>query len=817
MGSRYGKVKYIYAFLFCALVISSCTEEKFLFAFNRINVKNFPADTPFVYNVKINLQSPDVNGTDKKNLANDLPNYLDDSLRSLKTQRFGLFYRIKNPPVFDTQNISRSQRFMSAYLNAQGYFHTSFEDSFYIDTFRNQQRVTVVFTIDPGKVTIIDSLSYQLGDTTLQRIAIRENIMKSSLLKPGKSPFAKSLVGSELDRMINVYKNRGYLLISRDNLYAEADTTDASLLQLSVDPFEQVQTIEAVAARKKENPVASITIKTRDISKDSTGLVDSAQLRRYKIGNLYFYPEAKLTQLPDSLIRNPPPVLYHDSAYTMYGTKGSFRFKPMRQNNFLVKKQLYHERLYAKTITGLSAIGAWQNVESRTVFRDSNMVDFHFFLVPAEKENVTLSLEASRNTGDIISSGNLFGLAVNATYLNRNVWHKAIQATTSFTNGVELSLNKNDQLLKTFQSSLSHSYSFPNIIFPFIKSAFIRNTEKVDAEKTLISIGGRYSERSDFFRIRSLVTNMGFDWKIKNKLWQWKIPNIELYSLDTLELLREQFVTNPFLRTAFNTGSIVSTILSYTSTYPSAAHAAQSNFFRFSVEEAGFFSGFVKPLQNKIYRYLKAEGEYRKSFTFPRTSFVMRGFAGIGYNYGKVGITLPFYKQFFGGGPNSMRAWSLRQLGLGSSLLSDTAGTKDNAFRDRYGDLQLEVNLEYRYKIADFSSLKLGGALFTDIGNIWNIKKDINNTESEFNFRRLGKDVAIGVGTGFRFDFSYFLVRIDGGIKLKDPARRANGGWLDFPNFTWRNHEYERKDGNGNVVSPNRNNFAIQLGIGLPF
>jgi len=78
-----------------------------------------------------------------------------------------------------------------------------------------------------------------------------------------------------------------------------------------------------------------------------------------------------------------------------------------------------------------------------------------------------------------------------------------------------------------------------------------------------------------------------------------------------------------------------------------------------------------------------------------------------------------FFKQFFAGGPTSMRAWGLRLLGLGSSLVSDTS----SSFRDRYGDMQLEVNIEYRFPIAHFSSMNLGGALFTDMGNIWNVRK----------------------------------------------------------------------------------------------
>ncbi len=90
--------------------------KKNFLLFNRVAVKHYPADTPFVYNVKINVKPENISQADQKSLSDNLPDYLDDSLRSLKTQRFGFFYRIKNPPVFDTQNISRSETFMRTYL-----------------------------------------------------------------------------------------------------------------------------------------------------------------------------------------------------------------------------------------------------------------------------------------------------------------------------------------------------------------------------------------------------------------------------------------------------------------------------------------------------------------------------------------------------------------------------------------------------------------------------------------------------------------------------------------------------------------------------
>ncbi len=155
-----------------------------------------------------------------------------------------------------------------------------------------------------------------------------------------------------------------------------------------------------------------------------------------------------------------------------------------------------------------------------------------------------------------------------------------------------------------------------------------------------------------------------------------------------------------------------------------------------------------------------------------------------------------------------MRAWGLRQLGLGSSVLSDTISS--NAFRDRFGDMQLEFNAEYRFTIAKLGSFIVGSTLFADIGNVWNIKKDAANPNAEFKLNRLYNDLAIGVGTGLRFDFSLFLIRVDFAYKVKDPGRITNNGWMSIKDFVWT----EKRN---NKSQTEVKNFAVQLGIGFPF
>ena len=166
---------------------------------------------------------------------------------------------------------------------------------------------------------------------------------------------------------------------------------------------------------------------------------------------------------------------------------------------------------------------------------------------------------------------------------------------------------------------------------------------------------------------------------------------------------------------------------------------------------------------------------------------------------------LPFFKQFFVGGPNSMRAWGLRQLGQGSSLLNDTSSS---SFKDRFGDIKIEGNFEYRFNVYSSRVVKIGSALFADVGNVWNLKHNDANANSEFNFNRFYKDVAIAIGTGLRLDFTIFLVRLDVAYKLKDPAREYNDGWINLKTASLK--EYR---GNGVEVK----NIGFQLGIGLPF
>jgi outer membrane protein assembly factor BamA len=192
--------------------------------------------------------------------------------------------------------------------------------------------------------------------------------------------------------------------------------------------------------------------------------------------------------------------------------------------------------------------------------------------------------------------------------------------------------------------------------------------------------------------------------------------------------------------------------------------------------------GLIRRLERgELRRFIKLEAEYKHFLNYSRSTLGFRMYGGYGYVYGRTGdnpeYTLPFFKAFSAGGPYSMRAWQVRQLGPGTSPIYDTTGGRST---DRFGNVQLEGNIEYRFNLATIAGIKIGSAFFTDIGNIWSKEFDSagnNIPEAEFRLNKLYRDLAVAGGTGLRLDFDFFLIRLDWAYKLKDPlyADRQNG------------------------------------------
>lgn len=756
---------------------------------------NYPKEQAFLYNNKIVLQDAPSRHRAKE-LTIALENYWDDSIKVRKIRQYGFFNTIIKPQTYQPERMDRTIQYMANYLATEGYHHAKFTPIVKTDTVKNEWRITLTMQIELNKKTLLDTVTYQLSDPILQDIAIKNS--NESYLKKGQA-YAHEQVNNELDRLVALFREKGFYNFTKEKIFAEVDTIDASLMTLNLDPLSQINQINEAKARKNQNPNWKISFQLRNLSKGTT--------KQYPVGQQLFYSDMAALDNPDTTLLNPPT--FKDSLPNLIHLYSLPKFKTslFKEQSFIQKGSLFNESHYYQTLNRLSGLGAWQQIDARTAIVNDSIY-LHYFLVPNRRRSINFDIEGSKNTAQI-GSGNLLGLSTNFTYRDKNVQKKAIPSITSLRFGVELNLNTDNNLTQTLLWNIGQTYSFPNLILPFVKKEAKANQNI----KTNFSLYSAYMDRLNYYQLKSFTTNWGYEWKkIKNgkeHVISYRPLNIELYQLNKFSKLDSLLILNPFLRSSFNEGNIVSQTIQYTNIGASSKNAHQQHYLRLGIEEAGGLLGLSSKFSEDFYRYIKLEAEYRSTYQYTNTEIAWRLMGGWGNNYSnhnKLSGQLPFFKQFTAGGPYSMRAWGLRQLGLGSSKFYDTSAQKQNF--DRFGDLQLEANFEYRFTLLQLGSYKIGSAVFADMGNIWNTRDLGNDTKAGFKLDRLFQDLAIGIGTGLRLDFDYFIIRIDYSMKLKDPTRLSNNGWLDMNNLKWTE------------VKPNGlrvNNYAWQFGIGLPF
>lgn len=755
--------------------------------------------------------------TEKKALEIRLQGQLDDSLR-LRTKSYaGLYRELVAPPAYDSANAARSKVFMNALLETEGFFRSTVSDSVFLDEYPSnfserlsytfsyffsgkkyrapQTRAHIFFTAKVGPPLLIDTVQYALSDSMLQALALNPRAIRNSalaattpVLKKGDR-FRQAAVAQELERLGDVFKNNGYFKFIADDLYAEADTVDLSLITIDNDPFDQLSLLEE-AQKRKEKPTVKVTIKQRPIT-------DSTKLLQHYIGNVRIFPELELA---DTSGASRFKKMEHRGFEIYYDRN---RYKPgfLTRQSRLEKDSLFRQIDYVRTVNAYNQLGVWQQVTvEATGIRNDTVpkVDFDIRLSPSMKQSLIFELEGSRNTGsDAFATGNLLGLGANIGIRNKNVAREAIQSSTQLRGGIELNPSRGTAFILTRQLSLSHSYSIPKLLIKLRP----QNT-RLRSERTIINATAGYTERKDYFNLGTINTSIGFESARRNNVFFFSPFNIELNSLTRKPGLDSLIRANPLLAYNFSDGLIVGTKFSFVN---SKTRSNKFRYIKLAVEESGGLTGFLfKGLYNDLFRFVKLDAEYVYKIEQPKSLWAFRLMGGYGYSYGEndsKNFTLPFFRQFFAGGPNSMRAWTVRSLGPGS--VNDSAFNAQIPAGLRLGDVQLEGNIEYRFNLGTLGGIKLKSALFTDIGNVWYRPEVLKGSglndrlPIEFNLSRLYKDLAVAGGTSLRLDFDYFLIRLDYAFKLKNPFYSdINDGWF---------HKLSLNSG------------QLQLGINYPF
>ena len=746
---------------------------------------------------------------EKKALRSRLYIQQDDSVKvTIKTSLFFIKTLVK-PIVYDSLYAKISSKNMEASMHHIGYYKAKVTDTAYyfkrkkFGIFKlkdSVQEVGLKYIVNTGLLTRIDTFYYRLKNTDLQKIAL-SSIDKSFIKK--NDPITKVAVLSEITRLVDSFRNNGYYKFTASELRMRGDSSIAALTNISDDPFEQLEAL-IDAQKKRDSPtikLALVLIKPEDTTK----------LNKYTINKIYILSDFRAGDNVSDLskfsyLKTKNFIhLYHQNI---------FKTALLERNFTLHSGDIYRQEDYYTAINNLSKLAVWQNVNIRLIenFDEPNKLDIVVELTPAKRLtpafDINLNYSAAGANNNVIA-GNLFGTSLNFSVENKNFAREAIKMSHNFRFGIEFrgrnTVNTNN-LIQSNEVSYSNDIKIPRLLIPSINTLKIDPrfwfykllTPKTAAQlyakdktETFINTTLSYSNRIGLFNLQNIGLSYGYRSKNeKNNIFTFKYLTVEYSKLFNESPYFESLLNaNPFLRYSYNTSFVMGMGSSYSSNHAlkQRNNRLRDEAFKISGEAPSIW-GLIPLLEkNEVRkRFVKFDVEYKYNVNYnKKTSANIRGYIGVGIPL-RNDEALPFFKQFAGGGSSSMRGWPIRGIGRGGQPLQPlSASNAPNLFNDRTGDIQLEFNAEYRHPIVKIYTdlITLKGAFFVDAGNIWNVLDNVTDEKAVFTGLESLKDTAIGSGLGLRYDFNFFVVRIDFGFKTYVPANETGKKWFRDYNF----------------------------------
>lgn len=674
--------------------------------------------------------------------------------------------KIGEEPVYLSDvNPQRVKQLMLNRLDNRGFFYSKVSSE--IDS--TQKHAAIKYNLSLPKPYTLEK--FELENDSLPIYAEIEKALEETEIKIGDR-FDLELMKFERERIDHELKQRGYYNFNPDFLIFEADTN------------------------RYDNKKYDLFLRLKRNLPKKTVIA-------YTIDSISVYPNFSI-ETDMKLSANSTVV--NDINFIQ---KQEF-FKPKKLEPYILfgVGQKYNSETARLTSNRLSALGNYKYVNIRFNENDSTEQDStaslyaDLLLSPLTKRSVRAQLQA------VTKSNGFAGPGISLTYNNRNLFKggETLSVTGNFAYETQLSGGKGTGL-SSIAGGLKTDLIIPRLL-PFSPKQF-----KYAVPKTKISLGTDFLSRTQLYTLNSFNTSFGYTWNANRFVYHELNPiSVNYVNLsNTSEEFTAILDKNPFLKQSFDQQFIAG--LNYTFTFNELVDVNKKHaiFVSSSVDVAGntlhLIGGSDKTVFGLEYaQYAKADIDFRYYIKWGKEqSLVSRIYAGWGIPYGNSS-TLPFVKQFFSGGPYSVRAFKIRSLGPGT-FSSDENGT--SSFFDQSGNLRLEGNLEYRFPIWSY----LKGAVFADAGNVWltndiEISEDEPAASREFNEELVAKgkfssnwakELGIGLGLGLRVDIQSFVLRFDFASPLQVPYL-PEGERIRIPFFD---------GGSGNLVF----NFAI----GYPF
>ena len=676
------------------------------------------------------------------------------------------------PVVFDPSLMEDSRENITTHLKYIGYYNS------HVDTraeIRKQQTV-VDYRVTLGKMYPIKDIEYRVDDPGLAEEIYRDTV--NSFIRRGM-PLSEELLERETERSAAHIRNMGYYEFTKNYYFFDADTVsapDSALLKVYVRNY------------------------TRNESPEN-----ARRHRRFYFGDVSIRPVSDNIKYRASVSKKIPQILdtvRYENLTILYDTKRKVRPSILYKMNRIEPGNTYSEWIVNNTYQRFANLRIYNNVSVELNKTDTNIVDCMIRLIPSKAHGYKINLEASTN------STGLIGISPTLSYYNRNIFKGGEWLSLSVSGNFQFSVTNST---RATEFGASAGLSFPT--FVLLPDRMFKNI----IPRTDLDLTYNYQRRPEYTR-NMIGASFGWSWSSQSNKYYFKVVPVQ-FNIVNLPVYSEAFMeslTNPFVREAYKNHFEfgLGFDLQYSSD-PSINPAG--SFFKadFQFDLAGnLLSAFNKfmPVDSSGFRtiwsspysqFVRAELSLAYTWKFGKNNkqaLAVRALGGAGLAYGNS-TKMPFERLFWAGGSNSLRGWTARSVGPGSSEMDNTFSIPNQT-----GDMRLEANIEYRFPL--FSIFR--GAVFVDWGNVWNIDRTGRNhqslegsTEDEtaetlsyFSIRNMLRTSALSWGAGIRLDLNFVVVRFDLGIKLYDPSVQQ---WQNARNWF------------------RRGGYAFQFGIGYPF
>jgi outer membrane protein assembly factor BamA len=671
----------------------------------------------------------------------------------------------ESPALIDSVYMDATVKSFGSYLRGLGYYYPTIT----YDIKVKRKKATVTYHVTLNKRYFFGDYKLQIADKEVHDLITKN--MGETFIKIGYGLRQENLL-KEQDRIITLLRNNGYFGMSKDFVDFDVDTN-------APDGFVKL----------------GLNIRNR---------TDTAVHKRYYINEISVDVERAV-----GAENNPADTVVLDGiTFNM----GKYKLNPnvLRRNILFKEGELYQQQKLSHTYTRLSDLTIFRMINIQTKSfetSDSGFINYNIKLMPTVKYTFTLEPQAiTSDQNNTLTNQNFrnYGLAAQAQLSNRNIFHNAEILQLSLRSSVEAQGKvSTSTFFNSTEQSLTASIIMPRILFlPF----FDRNVN-LQSTRSIISTSAIYEVNTDYNR-RVFTTGLNYQFNKKLITYYWAPIELSFIKSEIIsDTLRRQSESDIFLQNLFANNLILDSRVGFAYSNRSIAKGLSYITVRWDALE---LAGSLLTLYNRLagrpkdntgaytlfgvryFNYAKSAIDIRYNTIYDENNAtVIRMYTGMAVPWGNTPDFVPFERRFFIGGVNSLRAWRPRAIGPGSYVAANQL--------DYSGEIKLETNLEYRFNIYN---RWLEGAVFTDAGNVWSIRRESERPGADFELKNFYKAMAWDAGLGVRLNFSIFLIRFDFAIPLHDPTYSAGDRWVV------------------NDIGRNRwlvNNTNFNFGIGYPF